>query len=78
LLLAEISYLSIQIMKLSIFIAYLAKSAGTRNPPETRRVRMRVQKSTHGFVAGGFLLALRVSLRASFHRTRTRIRGCHP
>ena len=62
LLLAEIRCLSIQIMKLSIFIAYLAKSAGTRNPAgadagakfHPRICRGRVSPGPAGFAAGGF------------------------
>ena len=78
LLLAEISCLSIRIMKLSIFIVYLAKSAGTRNPPETRRVRVRVQKCTRGSTCGRVLPSPAGLPAGGFCQTRTRIRGCHP
>ena len=60
LLLAEISCLSVQIMNMSIFIVYLVKSAGTRNPAgagakiHPRVCRGRVFPGPTGFTAGGF------------------------
>ena len=65
-------------MNLYIFIIFVVRPAGTRNPPEIRGCGCGCKNAPAGLLADGFFPIPRICLRAGFLQTRTRTRGCHP